>query len=196
MSSPLSLRQRNRLATMRLVQEQAVMLIEQNGFDATKIEDIAEATGVSASTIFRQFGTKEYIVLWDEIDDSINLQLRKTLPTATPVLGFRDAMLSSLGKRSDTDMFLRRLRLIYSTPAIWAEGATRDRVSRQELADAFSQMAGRKTISIADATLAAACLAALDVALETWQSNMGKQNLTELISEAFEQFSASIKSPS
>lgn len=181
---------------MRLVQEHAVLLIEQNGFDSTKIEDIAEATGVSASTIFRHFGTKEYLVLWDEIDDSIDLHLRKILQTATPVLGFRDAILASMGKRSDTNMFLRRLRLIYSTPAIWAEAATRDRVSRQELADAFSKLAGRKTVSIADATLAATCLAALDVALETWQSNKGKQNLTELIREAFEQLPTSTENAS
>ncbi|EAO0164599.1 helix-turn-helix transcriptional regulator [Salmonella enterica] len=41
-------------------------LFEQQGYDATSVEDIVVAANVSPSTVFRYFITKEEIVLTDE----------------------------------------------------------------------------------------------------------------------------------
>jgi AcrR family transcriptional regulator len=43
----------------------AVRLFEQQGFNETTVEDIAEAADYSASTFFRHFGTKEDAVFYD-----------------------------------------------------------------------------------------------------------------------------------
>jgi len=59
----LSLRKRNQIATIKLVQEKSVTMMHKQGFDETTIEAIAESSGVSASTIYRHFGTKEKIIL-------------------------------------------------------------------------------------------------------------------------------------
>lgn len=43
----------------------ALTLLLQRGFDATSVEELAEAAGVSRSTFFRRFGSKEEMVFAD-----------------------------------------------------------------------------------------------------------------------------------
>jgi len=59
------LRERKRLAAMRRVQEVALDLFDARGFESVSIEEIARAAEVSPSSIYRYFGTKEQIVLYD-----------------------------------------------------------------------------------------------------------------------------------
>ncbi len=179
-----SLRRRNRLATMRLVQETSVTLMEDRGFDTTTIEKIAETSGVSASTIYRLFGTKENVVLWDERDDVIDAELGNRLRHDPPMKAFRDAVVSGLAEREDRGLFLRRLTLVYSAPSIWAAAAHHDRIARGELAAAIAATAGRTQANMTDMIIAAACLAALDVALDEWQAHFGGQQLGDLIDQA------------
>lgn len=185
MVNPLSLRQRNRLQAMRLVQTTAVPLFEADGFEATTIEAIAEVCGISPSTIYRHFGTKEGIVLWDERDAVIDGELERRLGTQPPVQAFRDAAIAALGQRDDRELFLRRLKLIYAEPAIWAAAAKQDRIDRAELAEGIAASAGRRAINLIDDTTAAVCLAALDVALDHWQQASESTRLDDLITDAF-----------
>lgn len=48
-----------------IVAETAVRLYAANGFEATSVEDIASAAGISRSTFFRQFRSKEDVVFAD-----------------------------------------------------------------------------------------------------------------------------------
>ena len=62
------LRERKRLASMRRIQDIALDLFESEGYGTVTIERIAAAADVSPSSVYRYFGTKEQIVLWDEYD--------------------------------------------------------------------------------------------------------------------------------
>jgi AcrR family transcriptional regulator len=62
---PMTLRQRNRLAAVRAVQATAVALFDERGYHAVTVEDIAREAGVSQSTFYRYFGTKEGIFTVD-----------------------------------------------------------------------------------------------------------------------------------
>lgn len=68
---PPGLRERKKAATMHHVQETAVALFEQHGFTGVTIEQVAAAAEVSASTIYRYFGTKEGLVLHDRYDAEV-----------------------------------------------------------------------------------------------------------------------------
>ncbi|HEY0494368.1 MAG TPA: helix-turn-helix domain-containing protein [Kutzneria sp.] len=57
------LRERKKLQTWRTIREAAFRLIEERGYDAVSVEDIAAAADVSRSTMFNYFPTKEAIVL-------------------------------------------------------------------------------------------------------------------------------------
>ena len=111
--------------TMRLVQSTAMDMFERDGYEKSTIEDVAAACGVSASTIYRHFTTKENVVLWDERDSVIDDELGRLLGSLPPVQAFRDAVVAALADREDVELFRRRLRLIYSQPSIWSVAAFR-----------------------------------------------------------------------
>lgn len=60
-----STRGRRMLKARKELATSAVRLFEQQGFNETTVEDIAEAADYSASTFFRHFGTKEDAVFYD-----------------------------------------------------------------------------------------------------------------------------------
>ncbi len=56
---PLNLRQRNRMAAIRAIQDTAMELFDARGFHNVTIDDIAREAAVSPSTFYRYFGSKE-----------------------------------------------------------------------------------------------------------------------------------------
>ncbi|MEV8034433.1 helix-turn-helix domain-containing protein [Streptomyces sp. NPDC086182] len=62
---PMSLRQRNRMAAIQAIQDTAMNLFDQRGYHQVTVDDIARAAGVSTSTFYRYFGTKEGIFTVD-----------------------------------------------------------------------------------------------------------------------------------
>jgi AcrR family transcriptional regulator len=185
MMTALSLRQRNRLSTMRDVQEMAMATFEDQGFEGATVEQIAELAGASASTVYRHFGSKENLVLWDERDTIIDDEFVKLLRHFSPELAFRGAVISALADRPDKEMFLRRLKLVYSVSSIWGVAAQEDRVARDELASAIAGTQGRAEALVGDRVIAATCLAAIDVALDSWQRSNGTIDLEQLIVQSF-----------
>lgn len=67
-ASAPGLRERKKAKTKGAIQQHALRLFQEQGYEATTIEQIAEACEISPSTVFRYFPTKEDIVLWDDLD--------------------------------------------------------------------------------------------------------------------------------
>jgi len=105
------------------------------------------------------------------------------------ISAFRDSVVTHLAEREDQELFLRRLGLIFSVPAIWSAVAHEDRISRMELADGIARSQRRKKTSLADQLVAACCLAALDIALEAWVDADGKVSLEALIDQSIAELS-------
>ena len=60
------LRERKRVATTRALEIAAIELFTENGFRRTSIDAIADRAGVSRSTFFRYFGSKEAVLFGPE----------------------------------------------------------------------------------------------------------------------------------
>ena len=189
MAEVMPLRRRNQLAAMRAVQTTAVRLFEAQGFAATTVDEVADESGVSGSTIYRYFGTKEALVLWEERDEVVESELATRLAAQPPVEAFRDAMAVAFGEREDNELFLRRLRLIYAEPEIWSAAALQDRTDRRALALAFAMAGGRQEPTSQDTLAAALCLTALDVAFEQWQQAPTAVGLGEMIRDTLDRLS-------
>src|SRR5262252_2552636 len=67
MTSP-GLRERKKQKTRWAIQEHALRLIAEQGYDATTVDQIAAAAEISPSTFFRYFPTKEDLIIEDEYD--------------------------------------------------------------------------------------------------------------------------------
>jgi AcrR family transcriptional regulator len=79
------LRKRKRLSAIRTIQEQALDLFDERGFDAVTIEEIAAAAEVSPSSVYRYFGTKEGLLVADEFDSMSQEAIAEILDVNDPV---------------------------------------------------------------------------------------------------------------
>ncbi len=183
----MGLRERNKRAAKRLVQETALRLFNKNGFESVTVQDIAIAADVSESTVYRHFGTKEGVVLWDEHEADLDRDLGARFKDQPPLEAIRDAFIENLGRRYDKDggYQLRRIQFIYKTEAIHAAAIEADFANRAELTKALGRIL-KKPHRRAAALLAAASLVALDVAIERWQDEGGKHQLAATIEDTFE----------
>jgi AcrR family transcriptional regulator len=122
---PPSLRERKRLAAMRRIQTVAVDLFDRHGFDAITIERIAADADVSPSSIYRWFGTKEMLVIWDEYDPAALAAIEHRLRTGTTLQVLGEVVNASMGAAfaDDAERVKRRLRLAYANPSIEAASA-------------------------------------------------------------------------
>ncbi|XVV38372.1 TetR/AcrR family transcriptional regulator [Streptomyces sp. CA-100214] len=59
----MGLRQRKKLATWQAIRDAAVALIDERGYDAVSLDEIAQAAGVARTTLFNYFASKEAIIL-------------------------------------------------------------------------------------------------------------------------------------
>ncbi|MCE0535832.1 TetR/AcrR family transcriptional regulator [Kineosporia rhizophila] len=59
----MGLRERNAARTRELIINTALGLFLEHGYDATKMEDIAEAAGIGTSTLYRYFPTKDLLII-------------------------------------------------------------------------------------------------------------------------------------
>ena len=61
-SAVMGLRERKKLAAWRTIRATALRLIDEHGYDAVSVEDIATEAGVSRTTFFSYFPSKEAVV--------------------------------------------------------------------------------------------------------------------------------------
>ncbi|ANY25233.1 TetR family transcriptional regulator [Gordonia terrae] len=62
----IGLREKNKMRTRNAIRQAALTLIAEQGYAKTTVEQIAEAAGVSHTTFFRYFPSKEQVVIGDE----------------------------------------------------------------------------------------------------------------------------------
>ena len=114
------LRERKKARTRAAIQEQALRLFRERGYDATTVEQIADAAEVSPSTFFRYFGSKEDVVIYDYLDP-IMIEAWNAQPKELgPVQAMRRAMVqvfAGLTPEQVEDMN-ERARLIYAVPEL------------------------------------------------------------------------------
>lgn len=78
------------MTTHSAIEQVAFDLFEREGFDATTMDDIATAVGVSRRTLFRYYPSKNDI-LWGQFDDSLRA-LAATLAAFPDDLPVADAI--------------------------------------------------------------------------------------------------------
>ncbi len=88
----LGLRERKKARTKATIQHHALRLFQAQGYDATTVEQIAEAAEISPSTFFRYFPTKEEVALYDDLDPVLIAAYRAQPPELNPLAAMRGAL--------------------------------------------------------------------------------------------------------
>lgn len=173
---------------MKTTQRTALPLFIERGFDNVSVTEIAEAAGMAASTIYRHFGTKEHIVLWDEHDAAIDAALTNALSTQTPWSALRSVFVDEFSTRYDNDLDfqLLRVRYIYATEALHGAAIEDDLRNRAELGAGLAQVLSAENRDAAE-LLAGAALLAIDHAIERWQASPKPASLADLLRTTFDQ---------
>ncbi|SHN40183.1 TetR/AcrR family transcriptional regulator [Cryptosporangium aurantiacum] len=113
----MNLRERKKLAAWRAISDAALRLFEEQGYEATTIEQIAAAANVSRATFFNYFGSKE-AVLFDH-DPEARDQWRALLEARSdePLWDSLTAVMVDVNERLRDRMPLHR-RLKAESPAL------------------------------------------------------------------------------
>jgi AcrR family transcriptional regulator len=116
------LQHRKKLAAMHRIQSAALDLFEEQGFDEVAIEAVAAAAEVSPRTVYRYFGSKEMLVIWDDEDELDPGALDAEFGGDDPIGALREALRAGFAALGEDDLLLirRRVTLIYRYPAIEA----------------------------------------------------------------------------
>ena len=184
----------NRRVKARLtIQERALDLFDERGFDAVTIEEIAAAAEVSPSSVYRYFGTKEGLLVADEFDsmsqqapgeildlnDPVGSLLRIVLDyETTPEAGeSQKTPRSSQTERSPW----RRVHYFFQEPSVrMAACAALDRAS-QRIAP---MMAGRGDLTATQARVAPNALVfGYFAALEQWYLDGGVRPIADYVED-------------
>ncbi|TDC58194.1 TetR family transcriptional regulator [Actinomadura sp. KC345] len=114
------LRELKKARTRAAIQREALRLFGERGYEATTVEQVAQAAEVAHTTVFRYFPTKEDLVITDEADPEFFEALRNQPPELTPIQTLRTAVRTMLVTLSSDDLAAGRERtvLILSVPAL------------------------------------------------------------------------------
>jgi AcrR family transcriptional regulator len=139
------LRERKKARTRAAIQEHALRLFREQGYDATTVEQIAEAAEVSPSTFFRYFGSKEEAVAYDALDPAVMSAWRSQPPDMAPIPAIRKAMLEVFATLSADQMaeLMGRGRLLFSVPELRQAAINEMLRSAQMVTDELAARLGR-----------------------------------------------------
>lgn len=141
----LGLRERKKAKTRASIQQEALRLFREQGYEATTMEQIAEAAEVSQSTVFRYFPTKEELVASDE-QDAFFIEAWRSQSADLPVLrALRQAIRETLEGLSPEEFGAQRDRdvLMVTVPELWAASLGNVTQTMKMITSLVSERTGR-----------------------------------------------------
>lgn len=185
---PASLRERKKQRTKQALQAAALRLIEERGYDAATVEDIAAAAEVSPRTFFRYFASKEDVIVDGEEDYRILARLASQSATGFPIDLARDAIRAEGAtiEEEEMEMLRARSRLVFATPALLARALDGMQQLEDEMAAILAGRFGRRPDDLAIQVSAAAMMAALRVAVMRWAQEDNRAGLFDLVDDALD----------
>ncbi|MFG2005682.1 TetR family transcriptional regulator [Spirillospora sp. NPDC048911] len=186
----LPLRERKKLKTRRAIQDHALRLFVEQGYDETTVEQIAEAAEISPSTFFRYFPTKEDVVITDEYDP-IMAEIFRAQPAGAGVIDalratFREILPQMLA--GDMDTVIARMRLTAQVPALRARTTESLREGTHAvLKEIVAERTGRPADDLDVEAFTWALLGVLQAAMYAWlDGKVEIENLPGLIDHNLE----------
>ena len=182
------LRERKRRDTLRRIAETGLQLFMENGYEATTLDAITVAAGISRRTFFYYFKSKEDILLASQgggFEPALGPAMLEESPDQAPLLAVRNCLLK-LASRLETEQSIIVDRLLQSTEALRARKRSAFIDMEQTLLEAMCQLWSeperRDTLQIA----AMVSMGALRLAIEYWRRENAKHRLAYHLQKTFD----------
>jgi AcrR family transcriptional regulator len=189
----MGLRERKKRLAQATIEETALRLFQQHGYEQTSIQEIADAVMMSPRTFFRYFASKEDILFAPTqalLSDGIDY-IQSIPPTEKPLPALRAAFLyiaSLYEQRKDT--FMIRYQVAMETPQLAPMYLYSLVAMEPTICDALCShletASERQDIRL----LVAIYMAVLRVVLETWLEQGATGDLVALLRENLKRLSS------
>ncbi|MGA8016532.1 MAG: TetR family transcriptional regulator [Candidatus Dormiibacterota bacterium] len=172
------------------LQEAALALFDERGFDHTSVEEIAERAGLTKRTFFRHFSDKREVLFGSgEKGEEPLVAAVRGAPVAAGALDAVGYGLNELAAGFDEqgEQAARRFRIIRASPQLWE----RQLIKFASLAEAVAGALRGRGVGDPAAILAAESgITALRVASDRWVRDTNRKPLRQLVAEALSELRA------
>lgn len=157
------------MQTHTRVHTAAMDLFVRNGFEATTLDDIANAAGVSRRSLFHYFASKEDIVLSTKagLADLIDAAVAER-PSDEPLLSMAENALTTMAANFQGPGPRALARLIHNTPALRLGDQAKYEALEHRLSEAMISRKGLPPNDLQARVVATTAIGVLRMATETW----------------------------
>ncbi|WP_446030838.1 acyl-CoA-like ligand-binding transcription factor [Paenibacillus tyrfis] len=189
----MGLRERKKAKTMAVVQMHALRLFRELGYNATTVEQIAEAAEISPSTFFRYFPTKEDVLLRDNYDPVLVDAFEAQPSHLSPLQAVRGAMVSAIADMSADELATMRERneLIMTVPELRAASLNSLTQTMQLIAELAAKRTGREPDDAAVRTFAGAIIG-VNISVMLYYAEHPDADFAVLLDEALSKLEAGL----
>jgi AcrR family transcriptional regulator len=187
------LRERNRRQTLQRIAEVGVELFLAQGYEATTLDEIAAAAGISRRTFFYYFKSKDDILLAhiDAYADALKASVLEHSSGEAPLEVVREALLK-LSTRFQLPRTIAIARLIGQSEAL-RDSRQRGYLRREQVVyEALCELWPAKERRDRLRLVAMASIGALRIAVDAWLEQDGKRPLAKYLRDAFDNLKAEI----
>ncbi|GJD61033.1 TetR/AcrR family transcriptional regulator [Methylobacterium frigidaeris] len=191
---PEGLRARKRQETLQRIAETGLRLFGERGYEATTLDAIAEAAGISRRTFFSYFRSKEEILLEWQMR-GFSAQLRRAVlaqpADRAPIAVVRDAMLQlAAGIRAQEFISIDRVMRASETLQARKQAtyALQERALHEALVERWPDPARSQALRL----VAMVSLGAMRLAIEAWIQAGGDRGAAPFLEDAFAQIAAEV----
>lgn len=166
------LRERKKAKTRALLQEQALRLFREQGYEATTVQQIAEAAEVSPTTVYRYFPNKSDLVIYDDLDERLLAAFRAQPPELGALEAMRGGIRTAFGALTGAELAVQRERerLMRAEPELRAAMLDEFTRTQREIAELIAERAGR---AADDETVQLLAGAGIGIAIAAWFGHEG-----------------------
>ena len=193
-------RERKKLETRQALEQAALRLFGERGYDQTTVEDIAEAADVAVRTFFRYFSSKQDVLFGEVVTDRV-VRLRTELaarPLDEDLLdSIRTVMdLLDFNGPDEEEQILARMELMRRQPSFVTRYLEIMDEMRSTVVDFVAERTGLDpSRELFPLLVGGACVASWDSSLKLWVASGATTSLAKLRNDAFTTLTAGLAVP-
>lgn len=189
----VGLRARKRQQTLQRISEVALQLFVARGYEATTLEEISAAAGISRRTFFYYFNSKDDILHASVgvYADDLKVLVIESVSTGTPLEVVRDAVLKLVGPDREAQM-IAIARLIRQSASLRARNHGRLQQLEQSVLEGLCERWPKKEDRDRWRVVAMISVGALRLASDSWIEQDGKRPLARYVQEVFKRLATEI----